>query len=151
MWWAQQAGEKRHNKTETWIALTSEGKHQRNMKNSDQRDLRSYAPRASASITRLHKYRCPQRAVQSSWSCRPVLQLAAHEEERYDTQYLLYQMRYCQTDIPDTDVPAHLVLAYSDCFYTNEPPWSQTASHTFNWTCQLDISSFIVTAQLISI
>ena len=73
-------------------------------------------------------------------------------EERYSTRHLLCQTRCLQTDTPDTDVSAHLALAHGDCFCTNEPPCSQTASrmfywtYTFNWTCQSDISSFIVTA-----
>lgn len=74
------------------------------------------------------------------------------EEERYNTRYLLCQMRCFH--ILDMDVSAHLVLACSNCFHTNEPPCSQTASHVFhwafmfNWTRQTDISSFIVTARV---
>lgn len=41
-----------------------------------------------------------------------------------------------------------IILDYSDCFYTNDPPCSQTPRHKFNWTRQLDISSFIVTARV---
>lgn len=71
------------------------------------------------------------------------------EGERYSTGYLLYQMTCFQTDISDMDASAHLVLTYTDCFYT-EPSCSQTASYTFNWTCSTGhvsrISRLTVTA-----
>lgn len=145
MWWAQQAGEKNQKRE-------SHSKARGSIRETPKTVTRETCVPMHHMLLHLSRISSVSRGVfsgqfKAAEAAGQRCSWQHAEEDKYNTQYLLCQMRCFQAEVPDMDGSAHLVLAYSDCFYTNEPPGSQTASHTFNWTfmfnwtCQLDISS----------